>query len=112
MILTFAGVPTDPLGWTVPLLQDPASEQIHKAPMLHVSKILMIGGKKGARGMILAWGARGPKCKTPAHVTKREETINENLMNEFLASHVRVTQEDHISLCSTLFRGGGDWGHV
>ena len=85
MIITFAGVPTDPSGWTVPLLQDPASEQIHKAPMLHVSKILMIGGKKGARGMILAWGARGPEFKTPAHVTKREEPINENLMDELLA---------------------------
>ena len=40
MIITFAGVPTDPSGWTVPLLQDPALEQIHKAPMLHASKIL------------------------------------------------------------------------
>ena len=35
--------------------------------------------------MILAWGARGPECKTPAHVTKREEPINENLMDKLLA---------------------------
>ena len=62
--------------------------------------------------MILSWGARGPEFETPAHVAKREEPINENLIDELRASPVKKVQEDHISLCSPPFLGGGDWGHV
>ena len=60
--------------------------------------------------MILALGARGTEFKAwltppfviPGPVAKMEEPINENPIDELLASPVKKVQEDHISPCRPL----------